>query len=148
MLSGHTYTGFEGEYSTVQASDLLLLRTVVLIEIGKANSMSWIDPIQSIRRRRWYYVALAGWRDGEFSALVKALISSSEIESMREISTNLRSIKVMPVRFSVSSTSANSASYAPMKCLFTSISIIKTIRNRRISRQYDFEIQGLWRPLT
>jgi len=117
LLSGKRTLGFEGEYSTVQALDLLLFGTGLSYKIGKANSIVLIDPNTVTEGEDGITLSPLLVEGGRSSAaLGKSVISSSEIESMAGDTTNLTDLLKGngAVRFSrSSSTSANSASMRP-----------------------------------
>ena len=117
LLSGKRTLGFEGEYSTVQALDLLLFGTGLSYKIGKANSIVLIDPNTVTEGEDGITLSPLMVEGGRSSAaLGKSVISSSEIESMAGDTTNLTDLLKGngAVRFSrSSSTSANSASMRP-----------------------------------
>lgn len=117
LLSGKRTLGFQGEYSTSQALDLLLSGTGLSYKTGEGNSIVLIDPDAVTEGEDGITMSPLLVEGGRSSAtLGKAVINSSEIESMAGDTTNLTDLLKGngAVRFSrSSSTSANSASMRP-----------------------------------
>ncbi|RBP83170.1 hypothetical protein EBI01_11785 [Marinomonas rhizomae] len=117
LLSGKRTLGFQGEYSTSQALDLLLSGTGLSYKIGEGNSIVLIDPNKVSEGEDGITMSPLMVEGGRSSAtLGKDVTSSSEIESMAGDTSNLTDLLKSngAARFSrSSSTSANSASMRP-----------------------------------
>ena len=117
LLSGKRTLGFKGEYSTMQALDLLLLGTGLSYVQGKGNSVVLIDPNAVSTDENGITMSPLMVESGRSATtLGKNVLSSSEIESMAGDTSNLTDLLKGngAVRFSrSSSTSASSASMRP-----------------------------------
>ncbi|MBJ7538947.1 TonB-dependent receptor [Marinomonas transparens] len=117
LLSGKRTLGFEGEYSTAQALDLLLAGTGLSYKKGDGNSIVLIDANIVTKSEDGITMSpLLVRADREITTLGKNVISASEIESMAGDTSNLTDLLKGngSVRYSRSaSSSANSASMRP-----------------------------------